>query len=181
MNRIHIFGASGSGVTTLGVALGEKLKIRYFDSDDYFWENSTIPFSKKREPDLRNREIKQILNSHQEWIFGGSSWNWGKDVFPAYSLVVFLQIPKEIRLQRLEKRESLRYGDAISPDSEQAKKTKEFLLWAADYDDCTGIANRTIQVHENWLKEIPYPTLRIEGDYSVKERINIILDFLKKK
>ncbi|WP_414847104.1 shikimate kinase [Chryseobacterium sp. IT-36CA2] len=34
--RIHIFGASGSGVTTLGKALSEKLNIEYLDSDDFF-------------------------------------------------------------------------------------------------------------------------------------------------
>ncbi|WP_228410094.1 shikimate kinase [Chryseobacterium viscerum] len=34
--KIHIFGASGSGVTTLGKALSEELNLEYFDSDDFF-------------------------------------------------------------------------------------------------------------------------------------------------
>ncbi|CAC9976206.1 hypothetical protein FLAPXU55_03930 [Flavobacterium panici] len=38
--KIHIFGASESGVTTAGEALSKKLDIPYFDSDTYFWEKT---------------------------------------------------------------------------------------------------------------------------------------------
>ncbi|NML64046.1 hypothetical protein HHL22_02400 [Hymenobacter sp. RP-2-7] len=35
--KLHVFGASGAGVTTLGHALSAALGLPYFDSDDYFW------------------------------------------------------------------------------------------------------------------------------------------------
>jgi adenylate kinase family enzyme len=35
--RIHLMGASGSGVTTLGRALAARLALPHHDSDDYFW------------------------------------------------------------------------------------------------------------------------------------------------
>ena len=35
-HRIHLFGASGSGTTTLGVALAERLAIAHFDSDNFY-------------------------------------------------------------------------------------------------------------------------------------------------
>jgi len=180
MNRIHIFGASGSGVTTLGLALGERLHVPYFDSDSYFWEKTDPPFTHKKSPLIRNREIKDALQSHREWIFGGSSLSWGTNVFPDYSLVVFLKIPKEIRLQRIEKREFDRYGESIYNDLIQSAKTREFLEWCGDYDDCTGIANRNIKVHEQWLQNLAFPTLRIDGDFTVEQRIEIILKELKK-
>jgi hypothetical protein len=34
--RLHIFGASGSGVTTTGQALAARMNLPYFDSDDYY-------------------------------------------------------------------------------------------------------------------------------------------------
>jgi len=37
IQRIHILGASGSGTTTLGRALAERLQCPHFDTDDYFW------------------------------------------------------------------------------------------------------------------------------------------------
>jgi NAD(P)-dependent dehydrogenase (short-subunit alcohol dehydrogenase family) len=35
--RIHVTGASGSGVTTLGRALADALALPHHDTDDYFW------------------------------------------------------------------------------------------------------------------------------------------------
>ena len=37
IRRIHILGAAGSGTTTLGRALAERLQCPHFDTDDYFW------------------------------------------------------------------------------------------------------------------------------------------------
>jgi adenylate kinase family enzyme len=34
--RIHVMGASGSGVTSLGRALADALALPHHDSDDYF-------------------------------------------------------------------------------------------------------------------------------------------------
>lgn len=39
--NIHIFGASGSGATTLGRFLAVQLNVPCFDSDDYFWKTCT--------------------------------------------------------------------------------------------------------------------------------------------
>lgn len=59
--KIHIFGASGSGVTTLGKALAKKLNLTYFDSDEYFWIHTDPPFTTKRNPKERNDLIKMAL------------------------------------------------------------------------------------------------------------------------
>lgn len=42
--RLHIFGASGSGVSTLGNTLKNLWGIPYFDTDDYFWIPTEPPF-----------------------------------------------------------------------------------------------------------------------------------------
>ena len=36
-NVIHIYGASGSGITTLGRKISEELGYKFMDTDDYFW------------------------------------------------------------------------------------------------------------------------------------------------
>ena len=43
IHRIHILGASGSGTTTLGRALAERLQCPHFDADDYFWVPTDPP------------------------------------------------------------------------------------------------------------------------------------------
>jgi len=45
IQRIHILGASGSGTTTLGRALAERLQYPHFETDDYFWLPTAPPTS----------------------------------------------------------------------------------------------------------------------------------------
>lgn len=180
--KIHIFGASGAGVTTLGHALSKKLNIPYFDSDEYFWVTSNPPFTKKRIPEERNNLVKSALKETDSWIFGGSSLKWGEDVFPEFDLVVFLWIPSEIRIERLKKRELERYGEVIHTNPERIKLYQEFLDWAVNYDvdpEVSGFTGRSLKVHEDWMKQVKSKILEIRGDFTVQERINQIVKCLK--
>ena len=49
VNRLHILGASGSGTTTLGRALAERLTYLHFDTDDYYWLSTDPPFTAQRD------------------------------------------------------------------------------------------------------------------------------------
>lgn len=173
--KILIFGASGSGVTTLGKVVSQRLNFDYFDSDDYFWKSTEIPFTERNNPEERNSKIIAALNNSENWILGGSTFQWGLNDFLSFDLVVFLCIPADIRMERLKRREFERYGNIIYNDPLRIEKFKDFLLWAADYDLNTGIANRTRQSHEDWLSSVNFPILKIIGDYTVKERLELIL------
>lgn len=47
-NHIHILGASGSGTTTLGMELAKKMGYYHFDTDDFYWEQTDIPYTKTK-------------------------------------------------------------------------------------------------------------------------------------
>ena len=49
MARIHIFGASGTGTTTLGGTLAAALDCPHLDTDDYFWIKTDPAFRTVRE------------------------------------------------------------------------------------------------------------------------------------
>jgi len=169
--KLHIFGASGTGVTTLGQALSSALNIPYFDSDQYFWEKSDPPFTIRRNAPDRNALLRNHLDQHTHWIMGGSVINWGEELFPPFDLIVFLWLPPAIRMDRLRQREQERYGDIIFTDPQRKEQTKVFLEWAADYDNDTGIATRTLNAHEQWLKRQTAPILELRGDMTVNERL----------
>jgi len=179
--KLHIFGASGSGVTTTGKALAQKLKLTYFDSDDYFWLKTEPPFTEKQNREERNYLIAQDLNNTESWVLGGSIIQWGDNIFPTFDLIIFLYLPRNIRIDRLKKREYERYGDRIFTDPDKVKHFEDFLKWANDYDDNSGIATRTLQAHENWLKNIDSPILKIIGDLTTDERIELITTRLSKE
>jgi adenylate kinase family enzyme len=176
--KLHIFGASGTGVTTLGRALSLKLKIPYFDSDAYFWEHSDPPFTVRRDPLKRNELIRADLEKQDNLILGGSVIDWGDHLLPQFNLIVFLWLSPEIRLDRLTAREFALYGDQLTADPNRRKQFQEFLAWAADYDNCTGLANRTIIAHEQWLKKQTCSVLEIRENTTTEERMEIVISNL---
>jgi hypothetical protein len=55
------------------------------------------------------------------------------------------------------------------------------MAWAADYDACTGLANRTIIAHEQWLKKQTSTILEIRENITTEERMEIILSKLREE
>ncbi|MCM2280803.1 MAG: hypothetical protein NDI61_03040 [Bdellovibrionaceae bacterium] len=77
--RIHIFGASGSGTSTLGRFLSEKLQVHHFDSDDYYWKKTNPPFTDSYPIPERQRLMLQDMEGVDSWVLSGSldSWYYG--------------------------------------------------------------------------------------------------------
>src|SRR6266567_2046417 len=115
IHRIHILGASGSGTTTLGRALAERLQCPHFDTDDYFWFPTEPPFTHQRERTERAQLLMDDLTAHDAWVVSGSLCGWGDAVIPLFALVVFLWISHDVRMARLRQREHARYGERILP------------------------------------------------------------------
>jgi adenylate kinase family enzyme len=175
--KIHITGASGAGSTTLGLALAKSLSVPYFDTDNYYWEPSEPPFTIRRNRDLRNKMLEEDLTQHKGWVLGGSVISWDDLFLKLFDLVVFLYIPPEIRMQRLKKRESERYGSIIHTDPHRIILYNEFIEWAAGYEDNTT-SSRSLKSHETWLQKLTCPVLEIRGDTTVEERLGLIFDKL---
>jgi adenylate kinase family enzyme len=108
--RIHVMGASGAGVTSLGRALADALAIPHHDTDDYFWQPTTTPYQKMRERADRLRLMHEVFLPRADWVLTGSLAGRGDAIIPAFDLVVFLATPRGIRLQRSRTREATRYG-----------------------------------------------------------------------
>lgn len=173
-NCIHIFGASGSGATTLGQELSKRLPHVNFDGDDYFWIKK---FTEQRKPSERLHLLTKDLSEYNQWILSGAICGWGNPLKSNFDLVIFLYVPKEIRLQRLREREIHRYGEDILPGRSMYEQSKAFLEWASLYDD-GGLEVRSKVLHEQWLLDLTCPVLRIEGNTSISERVNIVLEYL---
>ena len=174
--KLHLFGASGTGVTTLGEALAAQLGVPYFDSDAYFWQPTSPPFTQRRPPAERDAALAADLARHPAWIVGGSLVGWNEQWLSAFDLVVFLWLPPALRLHRLRQREHARYGAAIAADPAQATRTAAFLAWAAGYDDSSTGGTRTIANHTAWLPRFTCPVLELRGDLTVAERVAAVLE-----
>jgi hypothetical protein len=123
--RIHITGASGAGVTTLGRALADALAVAHHDTDDYFWQPTSPPYQHARKKADRLRLIQEIFLGRDGWVLSGSLDGWGDPLIPYFDLVVFLHTAQTFRLNRLRAREATRFGaDAVAPAAGGIKRWK---------------------------------------------------------
>src|SRR5262249_8442434 len=149
--RIHVTGASGSGVTTLGRALADALALPHHDVDDYYWLPTVPPYRAKRAIADRLRLMREMFLDRIDWVLSGSIYGWGAPVVPLLDLVGFLRAPTDIRLARLRAREARHFGaDAVAPGGWRHAETEEFIAWASHYEDGTR-GGRSLARHEAWL------------------------------
>ena len=76
--RIHITGASGSGTTTLGRALADRLGVPQHDSDDYYWLPTNPPYREKRPAAERITLMESMFLGRSDWILSGSVGGWAE-------------------------------------------------------------------------------------------------------
>ena len=76
-NVIHIFGASGSGTTTLGEKISEELGYKLMDTDDYFWMPTEPKFTLKRPLEERVKLMMRDINNAENVVISGSLVDWG--------------------------------------------------------------------------------------------------------
>lgn len=172
--RIHIMGASGAGTSTLGRDLAEQLPHVHLDSDDYFWERK---YTKPTNLSERLSRIRSDLEHQEPWILSGAVCGWGDALRSYFDLVIFLWIPRELRLERLKAREFARYGTNSLPGGNRFEEVQAFLEWASLYDTA-GPEVRSLTLHEAWMRELQCPVLRLEGDLATDERVKAVLSYL---
>lgn len=174
---IHIFGASGSGVTTLGKCISEKLGWYLMDSDSYYWLPTDPPFTQAREKSERVRLIKQDFMLHEKAVLSGSVSGWGDELIPLFTLAVRLVTDTDVRLDRIRKREYERSGDRILPGGDMYEQHRAFIQWAAEYDD-GDVSVRSRRCHDEWQKRLQCPLLILSGHDSPEYNADLMIKAL---
>ncbi|WP_051309812.1 AAA family ATPase [Desulfogranum japonicum] len=174
MMRIHIFGASGSGTTTLGKALADRMAYPHYDTDEYFWMPTKPPFQTIRERTDREKILRHDLERCSSWVLSGSLCGWGDFAIPLFDLVIFLWLAPAVRMERLKRREIERYGPSIeSPVNPGHKQHRKFLQWAASYDT-GGPDMRSKKLHEEWIAHLPCEVIRLENEQAVLQHLEVL-------
>ena len=173
MARIHIVGASGSGTTTLGVALAREIDGAHLDTDDFFWLPTNPPFTTKRPVEQRLKLLEAEL-TRDSWVLSGSLMGWGDALVPSFDLVVFLYVPPDVRLERIMERERQRYGADIDPGGRMHENHKVFVDWARGYDTADS-EGRSHARHRAWIDNLPCPVVEITGVPTVEESVECVL------
>jgi len=177
-DRIHIFGAEGSGTTTLAVAVSERFGHIHLDTDDFFWEPTEPLYREIRSVATRQAMLRKAFEEHSRWVLSGSLCGWGDVFIDRLELAIFLHVPHEVRIARIIARERQRYGDAISENGSMRRHHLEFIEWASKYDTADE-SMRSLRLHEKWMATLRCRCIRIEGEMTTNERLKHLVDCLR--
>ncbi len=169
-HRVNILGASGCGATTLARAVAAALGVPHFDVDDYYHLPTDPPFQAQRDPQDRHDLLVTDLGRSPGWALSGGLAGWSPYPRLDLSLMVFLWVPADVRMERLRQRERARYGARVLPGGDMHAASEDFLAWASRYD-AGDVDGKTRARHEAYLAEQVCPVLRIEGAVSTPDAL----------
>jgi len=175
LSKVHVFGASGSGTTTLARHLAGALNLRHFDADNYFWEQTDPPFERKTERSLRVKRLGEDLNHSREgWVLSGCVAGWGEPLLADLDLSVFIYLDKEIKFKRLLDRELEEFGARVMPGGDMHESHRKFMSWAKSYEQARPPI-RSLALHEQWIANSDAPTARVNSMYDVSSLVEELL------
>ena len=174
---IHIYGASGSGTSTLGREISKRLGYVFLDTDDFFWKRTNPMYSEKRSPEEAVTMIFEKIRTLDQVVLCGSLVDWGDELIKEFTLAVRLDTETKVRLHRIKEREYEKFGARILPEGDMYEQHLRFLEWAGKYD--TGSAHmRSREKHDQWQKLLPCPQLNLSGEDPLEKNVEKIEDFL---
>ena len=176
---IIIIGVAGSGKTTLGKLLADKLKYKYIDIDEYIWHQDTvIPFSKMYSKEEKIINLNNAIKDTDYFVMAGSMYSIHEHFDDLFELTIFLTCNKEIRIARLQKREKERFGNRVEAGGDMYEEHINFINYVSNYE--TGMDGSNLAQHKKWLSELKCPIITLDGANSLDDNLNEIIKAYKK-
>lgn len=177
-NVIHIFGASGSGTTTLGKKIADELSFKHMDTDDYYWLPTDPKFTQKRPVEERIALMKKDIEQFENVVISGALAGWGDPLIPYFTLAVRIALPQDVRIERLRQREKARFGSRIEAGGDMYEQHLAFIEWAKTYD-AGGMEHRSKARHDEWQKTLPCEIVHLDGTDSIDRNFEKIREKLR--
>ena len=156
MHGMIILGPAGSGKTTLGKFVADKMEIAFLDIDEYIWRNDTEkPYSVMYSKEEKISNLMEAVQKAKEFVMAGSMSSFHEYFDPMFLLAVYLTADAKVRVKRIHEREQKEFGDRILPGGDMYEEHQQFLNDAANYDGNAASCNKS--QHELWLNQIGCP------------------------
>ena len=164
MSRIIVCGGNGAGKSTLGKALGAALGIPFMDIEDYYFDkdNTEYDYTAAR---TRDEVTKLLLNDMKrccDCVLSSVKGNYGPDVEELFTHAVFINVPKDVRLQRVRERSYRKFGNRMLPDGDLYEKEEKFFAMVERRSD-DGVAE--------WLNRLDIPTIKVDGTQMIEKSV----------
>ena len=166
---ICICGLNGSGKTTLGAALAERLGYKHMDVEDYYFTRTDNPYASARTREEVEVLLLEDIKQNPCFVFSAVNGNMNSEINSCYDLVVYLEVPQEIRMKRIRQRAFDKFGDRVLPGGDMYEQEEKFFEFAQ---------KRTPAKIECWLQTLTCRVVRLDGSKPIEDNIKVLIDLL---
>lgn len=161
---IVLVGLNGSGKSTLAKYAGKKLGFDVLEVEDYWFEKQHDYQNPRTSSEASQLMMDAIAQSTNGFIIGGNISSLSKELVSNLSLIVYIDVEKELRIQRVIQREKDRYG-LLEKGTSLYNERQDFL---------TFVQSRTPDAIFSWMEKTNIPLLKIDGKATLEHNTKII-------
>ena len=165
---IQICGLNGSGKSTLGKVLAERMGFHFIDNENLYFSKTNInePYTDPKSRMEVERLLTEEVRKHPDFVFSAVKGDYGEDIIPMYNYVVVIEVPKEIRSQRVRNRSFQKFGSRMLMGGDLHSQEEAFFQM---------VDSRQDDYIENWLQKVSCPIIRVNGTRPIEENVAYII------
>jgi len=189
MAGIAIMGLNGAGKSTVAHKLAKQLDYYELDVEDcYFPEQresrawsldhktsiktthlGSLPFSEPRSKEEVMNFITKKVNEYPNFIMSGVTMNWSQEIINKIEIAFQIDVPLEIRVSRIIKREHQRFGKRVLEGGDMYNQQLAFKQY---------VESRGIETVHGSAKKLNCPVIKIDGTLPPEEILELIISKL---
>lgn len=168
---ILICGLNGTGKSTLGRLLADRMEYEFIDNEDLFFPKAdpSYTFSNPRSKEEAIQLLEEKISRNNRFVFAAVKGNYGGRLIASLDHIVLIEVPKQIRSKRVRDRSYQKFGDRILPGGDLYDiESKWFSLTDSRPDTYVS----------DWLETVNCPVIRIDGTLPVENNLDYIVSEL---
>ena len=168
---ILICGLNGTGKSTVGRMLAERLGCPFIDNEDLYFPKTDAGylFASPRSKEEVIRLLEERIAGSSRFVFAAVKGDYGEKLLAALDRIVLIEAPKPVRSRRVRERSYAKFGARILPGGDLYERES---AWFSLTD------SRPEDTVTKWLETVRCPVIRIDGTLPAGENAAYLASIL---